>query len=600
MRTEPRPAGAEPAGRARRPLLASHSIPAVSGQARALTGSSAALLVGLIATALALLLTFPLAGHLSDAVYGPPLDNIGSSAVYWNWLYALQHGRSPFDNQMWGAPFGAGWEHVPFSALQMLISLPLTALVGPTAAFNLEILSGFGLTAIATFGLARRLGLPLVPGAFAALAFTFAPFHVMHSMEHLAESHLEFVSGFLYFAVRWRQEGLRRFAVGAGSVAGLSAWLDPTLTYLLVPAAAAFLIASLVAADQTRWRDLRSRAAEHLPALAVVAGVALLFVPVFALFWSRPGSGNYRGGFSAAAATVHRPISEIVWYSARLPDYVLPWHDNPLTPATVRALEERLPGNFFESSLFIGYTVMALALVGLIWGRGVFVRLLPAILALSGLLMSLEPYPHVLGVQLWAPSGLLYRVLPFFRVYSRFGVLVLLGCALLAGLGLAILQARLGPGRRRWLMAIPFAMLAVEFNNVPPPRVTQMYPAPQEYVWLSTQPAGILAEYPLAPSQLPDAGEPQRRSYEYYQQVHRHPILNSDPTPGPALDVARQLDTYYRPGVSGKLRSLGVGYVFVHRSWYRADGFEVPRAVPGLRYVGSFGDVDVFQPDGST
>jgi hypothetical protein len=64
--------------------------------------------------------------------------------------------------------------------------------------------------------------------------------------------------------------------------------------------------------------------------------------------------------------------------------------------------------------------------------------------------------------------------------------------------------------------------------------------------------------------------------------------------------MARQLDTYYRPGVSGKLRSLGVGYVFVHRGSYRADGFEVPRAVPGLRYVGSFGDVDVFQPDGST
>jgi hypothetical protein len=571
----------------------------VSGRAGVLSGSGPALLVGAVATLLALALTFPLAGHLSEAVYGPPQDNIGTSAVYWNWLYALRHGRSPFDNQMWGAPFGGGWERVPFSALQFLVSLPLTALVGATAAFNLEILSGFSLTALATFGLARRLGIPALASAFASLAFTFAPFHVMQSMEHVAESHLELLSGFLYFAVRWRQEGQRRFAVGAGAVAGLTAWLDPTLTYLLLPAAVAFFVASLVAAGPERWRDLRSRAADHAGTLALVAGVALLFVPVFVLFWSRPGSGNV-AGFSATAGTLHRPISEIVWYSARLPEYVLPWHDNPLTPASVRALEESMPGNFFESSLFIGYTVLALALVGLIWGRGVFARLLPSLIALGGFLMSLQPYPQLLGAQLVAPSALLYRALPFFRVYSRFGVLVLLGCVLLAGLGLGLVQTWLGTGRRRWLLVIPFVLLAVEFDNVPPVRVTQMYPAPQEYLWLSTQAPGTLVEYPLAPSGLPDAGESQLRTYQYYQQVHGHPILNSDRNPGPALAAARELSAYYRPGVSQRLQSLGVRYVFVHRAWYRADGFQVPREVPGLRYVASFGDVDVFQPDGAT
>jgi hypothetical protein len=564
-----------------------------------LTASRPALLVAALATLLAVGLSFPLVAHLSEAVYGPPLDNIGTSAVYWNWLYAVQHGRSPFDNQMRGVPFGAAWDQVPFSALQVLVSLPLTALFGPTAAFNLEILSGFALTALATFGLARRLGMPSVPGAFAALAFTFAPFHVMQSMEHLGESHLEFLSGFLYFGVRWRQEGLSRFAVAAGGVLGLSAWLDPTLTYLLLPAAASFLVASLVAAGGGRWRDLRSRAGDHARALAVTAGVAVLFLPVFALFWRRPGSGDYRSGLAGAAGTLQRPISEVVWYAARLPDYLLPWHDNPLTPAPVRAFQEGLPGNFFESSLFVGYTVMALALVGLIWGRGVFVRLLPALLALTGFLMSLQPYPHLLGVQLVAPSALLYRVLPFFRVYSRFGVLVLLGCALLAGFGMAVLQSRLRAGRRRWVLAIPFVLLAIEFNNLPPSRVTQMYPAPQEYVWLSSQPAGTLVEYPLGPSRLPDGGEPQLRTYQFYQQVHRHPMLNGDRLPGGALDASRELNTYYGPGVSRKLQSLGVRYVFVHRTWYRAEGFQVPREVPGLRHVASFADVDVFEPDGA-
>jgi hypothetical protein len=554
-----------------------------------------AVTVTAVATILGLVLTVPLAHHLSDSIYGIAGDNIGTIGVYWNWLYAIEHGLSPFDNRMWGAPFGAGWDTVPFGALQVGVSIPLTFLMGAIATYNLEILSSFPLIAWTTFLLGRRLGLSPLAAGFAALAFTFVPYHTMKANGHLGPTHLEFLPAFLLFGVRWRQGGSRWNLVAAGGLLGLSAWLDPTLTFVMCPLVIAMLLASLLTSAPNRWSSAGSRLRDHLVAFGLLGAVAALFLPVFLLVWHRPGTGSWAAGFAATNAAAHRKLLEATIYSARIGEYITPWVQNPLTPSWVKdiAIRNLHGSNFFEQSLSMGYTVIALALLGLLLTRRAFPIVLAMLAILLGVVMSLQPHPTVAGVRLVAPSLYLYQVLPFFRVYASFAMLVLLGTILLGGFGVAALERKLGAGRRRWLLLLPFLLVGVEFNNLPPRHVTKLLPAPAEYTWLREQPPGILVEYPLAAGDPPSV-EFQTRTYQFYQQVHEHPIFNGAAPGSRADNLAPDLEPYFRPGVVRQLAQLGIRYVFVHVDAYNAAGLKTPIVVSGLGYVGRVGGADIF------
>jgi hypothetical protein len=177
-------------------------------------------------------------------------------------------------------------------------------------------------------------------------------------------------------------------------------------------------------------------------------------------------------------------------------------------------------------------------------------------------------------------------------VYARFGILVMLGAALLAGLGMTVLQARLR-GRHAWLLAIPFVLAAVEFNNVPPVHTTQIYPAPAAYQWLATQPPGILIEYPLQAGSL-QMQEIQTRQYTLYQHSHGHPLFNGASPASQAFIYYAQLEPYYGSLVPSLLKQLGIRYVFVHHQDYVYDGYIAPTSVPGLTYVRTLDGIDIF------
>lgn len=550
-----------------------------------------ATLVFLIATLLAVVVTFPVILHFGDEIYGTPGDATGGVTEYWWWGYAVLHGHSIFDNTLEGVPLGSEWWEIPFVVLPLVVFTPLSILFGPIASYNLLVLSGFPLTAWATFLLVRRLGFPPLASAFAGLAFAFSPYHVEKAQGHGNETHMEFIALTLYFLVRWRQKGRKREAAFAGLILGLQLWMDYSVSYVLAFGLLAFFVVSLVtptpdAASRSRWL------VDNVVAGVIIGAVAALFVPLMLITAHRPGTGS----LSSALGVVHRSIDELRIYSARIYEYVEPWHANPLLPGFVRNWEQlHLHGsNWTESSLTLGYIVVALAGVGLLLNRERFTTSLGIALILVGGVLSASPIVHLLGVPINTPSFYLYQFIAFFRVYARFAILVMLGACILAAGGFAALQARLGPGRRQLLMLFAFLILAVEFNNQPPNHVTAILPAPAEYTWLASQPQGILMEYP-AHSGEPTRQEVQVRQYELYQMVHLHPtFLNESPITGIVADAAAQLEPYYGSGVAARLRSYGVKWVFVHRDDYVANGFQVPQKVDGLTYVTTINGVDIY------
>jgi hypothetical protein len=547
---------------------------------------------------LAVLLTLPVGLHVGDYVYGTPGDATGTIALFWWWAYALEHGKPLLDNTMLGAPIGSGWEQVPFDTAQLAVFTPLTLLVGPVAAYNLGLLSSYPLTAWATFLLGRRLGMTSLAAGFAALAFAFMPYHTEKAMGHLMQTHMEVFPAFLLFAVRWSQGGSRWNLVGAGAIAGLTLWTDFYFAYILAAEAVAFFVVNALVGGR-RPATLPRRLGDQAFGVALVGAVAALFVPPALVLAHRPGSGSYTSSVAGEINLFHRTLDAVTIYSARPREYLLPWHANPLLPDWIRQVEisHLHMSNFSEQSLFIGYAVMALAAVGVVLARRTFPIALALAIGIGGFVMAQPPMPRYGPIALLGPSYFLNPLLPVFRVYARFGILVLFGAALLAGLGFGVLQSRLEPGRARWALAIPFLLVALEFNNVPPTHTYQIFPAPAEYQWLRDQPAGIVVEYPLATG--PElTQEIQTRQYTLYQQVHLHPMLNGAPPTSAAGVVAAHLEPYSSPGVADQLRRLGIRYVFVHRSDYIAAGQQVPRAVNGLSYIRTFNDTDVFLTSG--
>jgi hypothetical protein len=562
---------------------------------RARLTSSPALLVTIAATVYSWVLTFPLILHLNSAIYGYPGDSTGGISIYDWWGYALRHHLDLFNNTLWGAPYGAGWQAVPFAVLPVLILGPLAAVAGGTVAYNLQMLSAFPLTAWLTFLASRRLGTSRVGAAFAALAFTFIPYHLEKAQGHVAETHMETFSGILYFLLRWRQGGSRWNLVAAGAFAGLAVWNDYYMAYI-----AAFLVATWFAValfDRRTVSEPRRWIPRNVAGGLLIAVTTALFVPAALLFADRPGSGgSFAASVKAQVGALNEGIDQVTIFSARREDYYLPYYANPLTPASIVSYERAHLhfSNFVEQTLFLGYTVMLLALVGLAVGFRRFETWLLVAIAAVGFVVGEPPLLHRFGpLEIPSPSLVLTPLVPIFRVYARFAMLVMLAVTLLAGLGMTWLQGRLR-GRAALLLAAPFLLTAIEFNNVPPLHVTTLFPAPTEYQWLSHQPPGILVEYPLKAGTDLSRQQIEDHLYTLYQPVHGHPLFNGGTSLSKADQLSPGLEPYYGPGVADELLSIGVRYVFVHRATYLQDGLEVTHDVPGMTYVDSLDGVDIF------
>ncbi|MBC7225575.1 MAG: hypothetical protein H5T59_15080, partial [Anaerolineae bacterium] len=162
--------------------------------------------------------------------------------------------------------------------------------------------------------------------------------------------------------------------------------------------------------------------------------------------------------------------------SADLLAFVTPSEFHPLWGEAVRPLAERFTASTSERTVFAGFTVLALALAGLVRRprRQGFWWLALA----TFVLLALGPVLHVAGetrlgpggVEVPLPYGLLPRLIPFMRItrsVSRFDVMVMLSLGVLAAGGLATLaRARRRPAL--WGLAA-IGLVCLEFLPAPYP-----------------------------------------------------------------------------------------------------------------------------------
>lgn len=509
----------------------------------------------------ALAATWPLITDPGGSIFGEiGGDHTGSIAYY---RELAEHHTFPFlpgRNPDFDAPVG---QEIPWAlnlatAPSTTLLLLMTYAFGSPAAHALFTWIGFVASGVAMFVLARRVtGSPLA-ALVAGFGFAFYPFAINKSLGHLGYMH-----GWLLVLVAWRMLELAdrptvRNGLWAGAAMVLAMWWTP---YFIFFAAVLFGVLAVVALGAA---IMRGTARRTLVALACAGGLAVAFLACLGVIQLSGGSSG--GG------EVSRPFEHLIIFSARPLEFLLPDRNSLLFGGlTSDYLTEHLHGsNFSENSLYLGLSLIILALVG-VWvtirrvlrerrqaaADGRVVAAVGA--ALTGVVaaaFAMPPQVTIGGVLVNFPMWYVAQVTGAYRAVSRFVILVELAVCLLAAIGLAALLLRLRPRTATVLTGLVLAVVAVDLWARPPDPVNALGPPATYYQRAAQLPPGILVEYPVFAAEFPDSNA------IFWQGAHNHPLFqgyNVGEDESRKLELADPRDSE----AAGDLAAWGVRWVLL-------------------------------------
>lgn len=437
----------------------------------------------------------------------------------------------------------------------------------PVLVFNLVMLGGFALTALAGYALMFAWTGNRAAALLAGSTFAFNT-HTLTRLAHVQALHIYGLPLALLAIDRLVSTGRTRDSVL------LAIWLVVmayTSGYLLVFGAVSIGVTMLV------------RSAEWLPRVRAIGGrfalagviAAIAIVPI-ALPYQR--AANEQGMVRSLAA-----VSE---YSATASGYLA---------ASGRVHLATWSASFFKdpvNSFFPGVIVIVLASVAILRSRRVDVMsrrriTMLAVIVLTGFVLSLGTHTPVYA---W-----LYYIFPpmrGLRVAARFGNLFLLGMSGLAGFGLAHIA---GPARAsldRARGATMVTMLLIVGANAEALRAPFHYHrftgVPRLYALLRGEPEVVLAEVPFYPRQATF----ENAEYVLNSTAHWRPLMNGYSGYTPALYV-KFADVFWdfpRDYAIEAMRRAGVTHVMVHPERFGNDASDVLRqleARPDFELMGT-------------
>ena len=421
----------------------------------------------------------------------------------------------------------------------------------PYAAMNAATFAGFVLSFLATFALARRVGIGLGGALFSAITFAFCPFVFAHL------PHIQLLMTFGLPLVGWAMPGFveapsPRTAAGLGlsmAVAALACGY-----YGIFGGLAAGLGVVWFGVTTGRWRAWRYWAFGLGAAALAGLVVGPFFLPYLdiqsegferSLDDARRYSATWRA-YLASAGLLHR--------------WMLPWLDT------------------WTEVLFPGFLPIGFAMVALVgaWRTGG----VAAVDRAGGTFRrGLLAFYVTLGVlALWASAGpdaglylALHETLPFFsllRAPARFGILVILTLAVLGGVGVDAVARRVAAARRTLVVAAILAA-AVADSTVGALPLFEAPPVPRAVRWLAELPRAPVAEFPYFSGQT----RSQHTEYMLMSTFHWQPLINgySDHMPPGAAADMTVLATFPSPDAWDVLEAHGARWVLVHWRLYAAQ-----------------------------
>jgi hypothetical protein len=467
----------------------------------------------------------------------------------------------------------------------------LARLSGPVAAYNWLVLLSFPLSAAAAYLLARHLALSPAAAALAGIAYAFSPFHVAHAAYHLHIAQTQWLP--LYLLALWRC--LDRASPASVALLG-AATLAVTLSNFYAGLIAAVITPVAVAAY---WAAMCRTSSRSMRGLGITVGSLVLMAACGMAYASHTAHAVVENGAAFAS-----PRVDLFRYSAKWWSYLVPPVEHPLLGMAAHRVWDAVGvrEGLLEQQVSLGWGIIALGLIAVIrWAvptaasarlvgvrsaveseRGQPVRdaqraplaCVPvlALIAVAGLVCSLSPERTIGGFTFVRPSALLFDIVPMFRSYARFGVVVQLMAVLLASIGVDQLR-RAGTRRAQIVCLALVALTAGEYAVLPSALWRDVLPT-TAHRWLTRQ---------LGQERTLDC-MPLNEESESVQWLTGHRVTFLKGSAGDCTE----------PNFSQKLAAIGYTQLLVRRRT-PVDYWFAERSVPdGLRIAADFDDGRVF------
>ncbi|GAB4530223.1 MAG: interleukin-like EMT inducer domain-containing protein [Anaerolineae bacterium] len=571
------------------------------------------LIVLLVYTLLAVLLTWPTVTHAATHLPG---DGGDDPAIAWNlwWVkYALLDLRTnPLFSDFMFYPLGVNLAFYTLTTLNALTAMPLTLTLGVVAASNLHLGLGMVVGGYGAFLLARHLlatswqgvtgwSVSVWPAALAGGFYAFASsqlFYISLGQFNIASSHWLPYTIIFIFKSRRDLPSLK-WPVMAALFLTMQAWAEMTYASFLIVFIALYVvyegIKGLYAPRLTLYAPRST-----LYALRNLLLLAFLFTlgisPLLAAmlpdmraegdFWVR-GSG----------------FAEV--FSADLLGFLVPTMRHPFFGDLVS--RTGIVDYDKGQHIYLGFTLLVLAVTGTIAGvRSRRLRWQTCFWLVAAILfawLTLGPSLHINGQDTGLPGPfILLQSLPFFkgnRYPSRYSVLLVLSLAMLAAHGVdiithAVREREGGPGHKWgevgrsrgvvWLGPVLAALFVFEHLSLPLPQSDMSIPAPYEII--AAEPGQFtLLDIPLAwrnGFRITGPLHPGFMFGQFYQTGHQQRLLQGNTSRNPEF-----LFQYFTEApVINSILALETGHSLPPSRW------EADRAIAGdvlrffdIRYI---------------
>lgn len=546
-------------------------------------------LVALLFIIATVVMTWPLTSKAGSVVQDPgdPLFEI--------WVMrAVQHKLATDPLSLYDAnafyPFDLSLAYSEEAISSALLAWPVYLISGnQVLAYNWVLLSSFWLMGFGVYLLTRELG--ATPGAaiLAGIIAAFFPDRYAH-LSHLHLLVLGWLPIALWALVRLHRSGQTRYVILAGVVLTIQLLGSLHLAVFSTLVLGIFLLCLLLGEQRARLRDWR-----YLKSLTIALLIPYLILIPTLIPHLRAGD---RYGFA-------RSRDEVQDLAVGLDNYWSVFVSNHL-------LANWLPER--ATAFFPGFVALV-GVVGIVFAvrRRSWPVLFAIAITLTAALLSFGFDLQVGDLTIPMPYQLIYDLVPPMRNVrgvGRFGLVTVLGVAVLAALGYSALWGRLR--QRLGSAVLPVGVgLTILLSLAAGLELrsgvgTAAAPADPDrlvlYEWLAEQPDGPVVEFPSAGLL---EGPFQPIEYMYYSTFHWKPILAgySGYAPPAHIAILQELrgsessPSMVTEANVGILQDLGIRYVIIHKwpdyDWKQA--VEVADRLDALTRIAEVGDGVVYR-----
>lgn len=410
------------------------------------------ILVFLAFLGLAVLMTWPTLAKWNSEWAGGRSDLLVHQWTFWWIKEALSAGQNPFYTTLLYYPNGVSLLTHNIAWLNIAFWLPLQALIGEIAAYNIIFIFIYALNGFAMYLFAAELIEQRSAAFIAGLIFAFWPYTLSHHDHPNLILTFAVPLALLYLYRTARQPNWRHALLTAVFLAliGFSRLQHLALAGLIIALFAAWLLATIP--------DARSR--QTIKMLALAGSLALLFMlPI-----TMPLVYNQLTRSNPEDVAIIEPDNGRTDLAA----YLIPSPDNTFWGDQIKPIYAPYAASW-NYTPFLGYMTLLLAGLGLLFRfRQTRFWLL---LAIIYILLALGPELAVNG-QIYPDAPLPYNLIEgtllgdFIRRPHRLNVFLALPVAMMAGWGVTVFnrQQRLKPGV---ITAVIAAIILIEYSTLP-------------------------------------------------------------------------------------------------------------------------------------